>query len=291
MPADLLERRVRFGDTTYGPCLHYASIFDWVICAIEELGEKLDYTCDEIVSKGGIPYGPVDVTARMDRYPTYGDRVRITGVPVYVSDRSFQVEYELSRATSDERFGRVRVVSVTLAPDGTPEPLPGHVKERLRALTDGLDRGERLTTVDDDPVTFAAREETFAIRRIFRTPHVEAVDLGYFEDYARFVAAGLEKYLETTGTSLAGLCEATDRWPFQPREWHLTFNDMVRFEDEMTIRGSIESVDDATLAVAFDGESDDDRRIEGRIAYGCCDDTGAFVPRPKAMTDALEPVR
>jgi acyl-CoA thioesterase FadM len=291
MSVPLLERRVRFGDTTYGPCLHYATVFDWIICTIEEFGEELDYTCDEIVSKGGIPYGPVAVTAKMDRYPTYGDRVRISAVPLYVSDRSFQVEYELSRITNGERLGRVRVVSVTLAPDGTSEPLPMHVEDHLKKLADRDARPDRLDSLDDSPVTFAAEDETFTIRRSFRSPHVEAVDLGYFEDYAQFMAVALEDYLAATSPSLAALCETTDSWPFQPREWRLTFHDMVHFEDEMTIRGYVESPETAIVAYAFDGESDADRRLAGRIAYGCCDDNGVFVTPPQAMVDALEPAR
>lgn len=289
MDVEVLERRVRFGDTTYGPHLHYAEVFDWLICAVEELSVELDHSTYELVDAGAIPYAPVEVAAAMDRYPTYGDRVRIDAHPIAVGDRSLHVEYVLIRPDDGTRLGRARVVHVTIGPDGRAEALPDRVADRLRALQDD-DRPALAVDLPDAPVAFEPADQTFGIRRTFRTPHVEAVDLGYFEDYARFAAEAMEGHLAQVSRSHRSLAAATDRWPLCPRAWRFTFGDTIEFEDEVAVRAQIEAAtpEALTVAYAFDGGRSgglagsgqagghEDRRIHGRIAYGSCADDGTL---------------
>jgi len=280
---ELLRHEVRFGELSYGPLMHNATWFDLLIEATEELSHELGYTVEEIVAAGGVPYAPVAAHAEVDRYPRFEDTVVVDAVPVRIGDSHVQFAYRFRRASDGTEFGHATTAQVTIAPDGAAEPISEELRAELKPLV----------AEDREPVEIAARNpEGDGLRLahdvVFRTPHVEAAGLGYFEDYARELSICLEAFLAERGRSLRSLTDGTV--PFVPVAWDLTLEESIRFEDEIAVVGRVLATDERAVEVAYEFRrpATDDVCIRADLTYGCFDGGGervAFDP------EALDVVR
>lgn len=282
----LLERRVRFGEAC-GPLMHYATYFDLLLCAFEELGRDFEESPEDVVAGGRVPYAPVSTTARIERYPRYGDSIRVDGAPVAVTERSFTTGYTFDGKGGE--LGRGWITHMTIGTDGRAETLDPEFRERLvERRRDGPTPPD--ATAAEPPADAAATEPppdatAFEWTTTFRSPHVEAAGVGYFAEYARALAVALEEHLDARGASLGAI--SGDRYPFYPVEWTLDFRRPIRFEDTVTVRGRVaETTPEAvTIRYGFVGGTEDDRRIAGHVRYGCFDAEGertAFEKRALA---------
>jgi acyl-CoA thioesterase FadM len=295
----LLTHPVRFGDTTVGRSMHSETLFDLLAVALEELGEAVDYPFTEILSNGGTPYAPVDVRGRVSQYPVHGETVRVEGEPVEISTRSFVYQYVFRRATDGTEYCRMQATHVTIDADGDAEPLPEHVRASLSASLDAEDReltdksvgasgyptlGEyasvaEITDCDDEapPATFS---------RDFRigTPHIEAADWGYFEEYFRFISLALEEQLVSRGVDPADICEK--ELQIQPVAWHVTFEDVVPYGSTLTVNGAIQESDEESatvndaLTVRYHLDSDRGTHIRAVFEYACIGPDKSAKPVP-----------
>lgn len=276
---ELLRHKVRFGELSYGPLLHHATLFDLLIVATEELSYELGYTVEEIVEGGGVPYAPVAIHAELDRYPRYEDTVAVRAEPASIGDTNVQFAYEFASADDGTEFGRATMVQVTITPEHTAEPVSADVRERIEALGSG---GREPTRIDPRAPTGdgarLAREVTF------RTPHIEAAGLGYFEDYARELSICLESFLDDRGRSLRALTGET--YPFVPLAWDLTIEASIAFEDRIEIAGRVLSADEDAVEVAYELRRTEtgDVCIRADFTYGCFDGAGERVAfQPEAL--------
>lgn len=276
---DVLSAKVRFGDLSFGPFVHSAVFFDLLIQATEEFAYVLGESCEAITAGGGVPYAPIATWGDLHRYPRYEETVVVSATPVEVGDRSVRCEYDFA-TQSGVSIGRAQIVHVTMTPEDTPRGMPTRVRETLERLQDGT-----RTAVDIDPAAVV----TPAMERdvVFRTPHLEAGGLGYFEDYIRMLSVTLEEYLDAQGASLRELTEPT--YPYYVTGWNLTFEAPITFEDRVTIRGDVMAVrDDAvTIAYTFAGADEGDVRIRADLTYGCLDVDGEPTAFPGRGLDVL----
>lgn len=277
---ELLRHKVRFGELSYGPLMHYATFFDLLIVATEELSYEIGDAVEEIVEAGGVPYAPVAVHADIDRYPRYEDTIVVTGEPVWIGENHVQISYRLVRASDSVEFGRATLVQVTITPERTAEPVSPRVRERLESLGSG-----NGNPVEIDPRRPTGSGPGFSREVVFRTPHLEAANLGYFEDYARELSIGLEAFLEERGRSLRDLTDQT--FPFFPVSWDFTLENSITFEDEITIVGEVLGVDEEAVEIAYEfrRESVDDVCIRSDVTYGCFDGHGERVEFPAEAAD------
>lgn len=280
---ELLRHKVRFGELSYGPLLHNATFFDLLIQATEELSYELGYTVEEIVEAGGVPYAPVAIHADISRYPRYEDTVVVSAEPVSIGENHVQFAYRFVRASDSVEFGRATMVQVTITPERAAEPVSPRLRDKL----------ESLGSADRQPVEIAPRPpegDGFRFTRdvVFRTPLLEAANLGYFEDYARELSISIETFLENRGRSLRSLTGET--YPFVPVGWDITLENSILFEDEITIVGRVLDVDERAIDVAYElrRESTDDVCIRADLTYGCFDEDGERVSFP---VEAVEIVR
>lgn len=279
---ELLRHKVRFGELSYGPLLHNATFFDLLIEATEELSYELGYTVEEIVAAGGVPYAPVAIHADIQRYPRYEDTIVVDVEPVSIGENHVQFAYRFVRASDDVEFGTATMVQVTITPDRTAEPVSPELRTEIQSLG----------STDRQPVDISPRSPDgdglqFTRDVVFRTPHLEAANLGYFEDYARELSICIEELIESRGRSLRDLTD--DTYPFVPVSWDLTLEDSILFEDDITIVGEVLDVDERTVNVAYEmrRESTGDVCIRADLAYGCFDSDGERVPFPPEATEVL----
>lgn len=280
--AELLRHKVRFGDLSFSPFMHNATFFDLLIQATEELSYELDYAVEDIVEAGGVPYAPVAIQADLERYPQYEDTIVVEAEPVSVGETNVQFEYSLRRAADDYEFGTATMVQVTITPEGVAETITPDFRDRIRSFG----------STDRAPVAISAREPTGTGRRFthdvtFRTPHIEAAGLGYFEDYARQFSVALEQFLEEHGRSLRSL--TGDTYPYVPVGWDCTLEDSIRFEDDMTVVGEVLDVDDDEVTIAYEMRREEtaDVCIAADFTYGCFDEGG---DRVEFHPEALDPL-
>lgn len=280
---DLLRHKVRFGELSWGPYVHHSRLFDWLIRATEELSYELGEPVESTVEAGGVPFAPVAIRGEMTAYPRYEDTVVVAGEPTAVGESNLQMSYRFRRAADGAEFGRATMVQVTITPEHTAEPISPGIREQLAALGD-LDgdptRIDPAGPVGDGPVL--AREMTF------RTPHVEAAGLGYFEDYAREFSICLEDHLDAQGRSLRAL--TGEVVPFVPVAWDLTIERSIAFEDDVDVVGRVTDVDDRAVRVgyAFERADTGERCIAADLTYGCFDRDGARVAFPDEAIVAVE---
>lgn len=279
---ELLRHKVRFGDLSYGPLMHNAVFFDLLIQATEELSYELGYTVEEIVEAGGVPYAPVAIHADIERYPRYEDTIVISAKPVAVGDNHVQLEYRLARESDGVEFGRATMVQVTITPEHEAEPVSQELCEQLEAL--GF--------ADRDPFSVEPRHppgETAQFTRnvVFRTPHLEGANLGFFEDYARELSITLEEHLANRGRSLRSLTD--DTYPFTPASWDFTLENSIRFEDDITIVGEVLDTDGRAVDTAYElrREATDDVCIRADVTYGCYGEDGERVSFPSEAVDVV----
>lgn len=281
----LLERPVRFGDTSLGPTMHSAECFDLLAVALEELATALEYPFTDVLEAGGTPYAPVDVRGRLDWYPTHGERVVVDGSPVEVGTSSFTFLYVFTRHGDGREYGRVQATHVTIAADGTPEPLPDHVQEKLSAAvgdgsSDPLPARPALSPNQVEGATFSRDVR-------IRTPHVEAADLAYFEDYFRFISVAFEEFLEERVVPVDVACGPTGQ--LQPVGWHVSFEDVVPFGATLTVTGMVRQAGEDSFEVQYHAGADEATRIRCAFEYRCVGPRGepAAVPRP--LLDSISP--
>ncbi|UIP01499.1 thioesterase family protein (plasmid) [Halobaculum sp. CBA1158] len=277
---ELLRHKVRFGELSYGPFMHNATFFDLLIEATEELSYELGYTVEEIVDAGGVPYAPVAIHAELSRYPRYDDTVVVGVDPVAVGETNVQFEYRFERAADGERFGTARMVQITITPEGTAEPVPEDVRAELEA------RGPAgLEPIEITPRAPEGDGARFTREVPFRTPHIEAAGLGYFEDYARELSICLETFLEDRGHSLGTLTDGT--YPFVPVDWNFTLERSIRFEDDIEIVGQTLDADDRSIDIAYQlrRPATDDICIRGDVTYGCFGGDGERVAFPSEAVE------
>lgn len=281
---ELLRHKVRFGELSYGPLIHYSKFFDLLIVATEELSYELGYTVEEIVEAGGVPYAPVAIHADVDRYPRYEDTIVVTAEPAWIGDNHVQISYRFLRASDSVEFGRATMVQVTITPERTAEPISSELRERFETLGSGS-----ADPAEIDPRPPSGNGPSFTHEVVFRTPLLEAANLGYFEDYARELSIGLEAFLESRGRSLRDLTGET--YPFVPVSWDFTLEDSILFEDEITIVGRVLEAEAEAVDVAYElrRESTDDVCIRADLTYGCFDESGGRVPfAPEAIETLLD---
>lgn len=269
---ELVRHKVRFGELSVGPLLHYATFFDLVILATEELSYELGYTVEEIVAGGGVPYAPVAIHADIRRYPQYADTVVVEVEPISIGENHVQLGYRFSRAADSVEFGTASMVQVTITPEGRAEPVSDEVRAKLEAMG----------TADREPVEIEPRSlrgegPSFSRRVVFRTPLVEAANLGYFEDYARELSITVEEFLEAQGRSLGDLSGET--YPFVPFVWDFTLEDSIRFEDDILIAGEVlgSTADRVDIAYEMRRATTDEVCIRADVGYGCFDANGERV--------------
>lgn len=280
---DLLSHKVRFGELSWGPYVHHSRLFDWLIRATEELSYELGEPVESTVEAGGVPFAPVAIRGEMTAYPRYEDTVVVAGEPTAVGDSNLQMSYRFRRAADGAEFGRATMVQVTITPEHTAEPISPALRERLAAIGD-LDgdptRIEPTGPVGDGPVL--AREMRF------RTPHIEAAGLGYFEDYARELSICLEDHVAEGGRSVRELTDEVV--PFVPIDWDLAIERSIAFEDSIEIVGRATEVTERAVEVgyAFERAATGERCIAADLTYGCFDRDGDRVAFPDAALRGLD---
>lgn len=270
--------KVRFGDLSFGPLLHHTKFFDLLCRAIEEFTSHLDRTTEDIVSASGVPYAPIAVDGEILRYPTYEETVELFGRSIAYSDASFQVQYDLRRQSDGAPVANARIVHVTLDSEGEVVPLSSAAKRRLSLLG-------RNVEAESPPVLDLFRTEissdrdgsTFSREVVFRSPHMEAADLGYFEDYFRLARVAFEDYLEEQEASLRELSGPT--YPFNPFRFGIAFERSIEFQDTIRIEGKITGDGDGvtTHRYNFVGTEDGELRIRSEFHCGCFDETGTKI--------------
>lgn len=268
---ELVRHKVRFGELSVGPLLHYATFFDLVIVATEELSYELGYTVEEIVAGGGVPYAPVAIHADIQRYPRYADTVVVAVEPISIGENHVQLRYRFTRAADSIEFGTATMVQVTITPDGKAEPVSDEVRAKLEAM------GSSRKPMEIEPRPLQGEGPSFSRRVVFRTPLVEAANLGYFEDYARELSITLEEFLEARGRSLGELSGET--YPFVPVVWDFTLEDSIRFEDEILIVGEVLDTTEDRVDIAYEMRraTTDEVCIRADVGYGCFDADGERV--------------
>lgn len=283
MSLQLDEYKVRFGDLSYGPLMHWSVYYNLAIRGIEELSYKIDHPIEELVEAGRVPYAPVAVDADIERYPGYESTIQTSGRTIYVGEKSFGVEYTFREAEAEE-LATVNVTHVTLATDGEAEPIQESARERLHELRTAPAGNVRRPPSD---LAVEGKDRSFVTDVVFRTPMIEAVDLGYFTDYFRLMSTGLEEYLAERGISVR--LGNDDRYPFFATGGQFAFVEPINFEDRITIRGAVADVspDNVTVNYEFAGEDKADVRIRGRLHVGCFDDEGECVRFPRDVLERL----
>lgn len=270
---ELLERDVRFGDVGPGRLLHHTRVMHLLIVGCEAFANRLGVPFADVVSDGGVPYMPVAVRAAFDRYPRYGDTVSLHGTPVDVGDTSLTAGYVLRRADGD-RLATATVVHVTVDADGTPQPVPDVVRERVDdgvGDVPGVDHGLAPEDADvgDDP---------FGHEFTVRSPQLEAVGWGYFEEYFRAIATALEEHLDEYGRSLGDRSDPV--YPFVPTGLAFEFRRPIRFEDVVSVEGRL-AVDGADVVGHYRFGDERGPRLLGVVTYGCFDENGEPTAFPE----------
>nr|WP_273739809.1 acyl-[acyl-carrier-protein] thioesterase [Natrinema soli] len=279
---ELLRHKVRFGELSYGPLMHNATIFDLLIQAVEEFSYEVGYTVEEIVDSGGVPYAPVAIHADIERYPRYPDTILVHVAPVRVGDSHMQIAYRLVRESDDAVFGTATIVHVTITPEGNAEPITPELRNEIESLGFAPEHAVEVT-----PRSHSGDGPHFEHDVVFRTPHLEAANLGYFEDYAREAMIGLEQFIEEQGRSLRSLIN--DSYPFVPTRWDVTLENSIRFENDITIQGEVLDVSEEAVDVAYEFRRDatNDVCIRADFTYGTFDSTGERVSFAPAALDVV----
>ncbi|MFC7203254.1 acyl-CoA thioesterase [Haloferax namakaokahaiae] len=257
---------VRFGELA-GPLVHGAMFFDWQLVSTQEFARGMEYSFEELVADGAIPYAPVGVDTTVYRYPTFGETVSVDVIVSNVGNSSLKLIYEMTDGDG-EPLSTAQMTHVTIAPAGGALAHPADVKERLAERqtkrTVNVGPGEEPTGDESYP-TF---EESFSVN----SPHIESSELAYFEEYPRFADIALESHLESEGVRLADL--AGEYQPFRIRDWHWEFKSPVEFNSELTVECDVRAVDDETIRIDHTFRTAGETRIRGVSEYGCFDRTG-----------------
>ncbi|WP_089827880.1 acyl-CoA thioesterase [Halogranum amylolyticum] len=268
---------VRFGELV-GPLVHGARFFDWELVSTQVVTEAFDHAFEDIVDAGGIPYAPVVATTSVHRYPGFRDTVTVETTPISVGQSSVELLYEMTDADGDP-LATARITHITIAPEGGAQPLTETTRTAFHDALEEVDPDVGPRESDGEDGAWPSFTETFDVRG----PHVEGSELAYFEEYPRFADVALERFLESTGTSLDVLRE--DSQPFRLRDWRWEFVSPVQYESTLTVESDVRAVTDETVRVHHRLEIDDRVSIEGVIEYGNFDEEGTPIPFTPAMRE------
>lgn len=278
---ELLERAVRFGDVGPGRLLHHGRVLHLLIVGAERLADRLDDPFVDVVAAGGVPHMPVAVRAAFERYPRYGEELRLHGEPVAVGETSYTARYAL-RDADGAPLAAASVVHVTVDDAGTPQPVADDVRRRV-----GDEDGDSFPGVDHDLAADDADvgDAPFGHEFTVRAADVEAVGQAYFEEYFREFERALEAHLEARGPSLGE--RADDGVPFVPTGLAVGFDRPVQFEDRVAVEGRLAGDgDDVTGHYRLRGERR--TRLAGVVAYGRADpEDGTLTALPPGALDGL----
>lgn len=272
------EHPVRFGELA-GELVHGTAFFNWELEATQELASAVEYSLQEILAAGGIPYAPVNVKTSIDRYPRFGESLSVDVTPKDIGEHRVVLGYEFTSGA--ESLGAAEIVHVTIGPDGAALALPDHVRDSLEEMMTEDRNGQPdvvSRSVNGDHGEFT---QTFTIR----TPHIEGANLAYFEEYPRFAAIALEEHLETNGLRLGSFDEL---YPFRLRSWSWSFREPVRFETDLTVQGKIRDVSETKVVVSHEFRQNDRLLIEGITEYGCFESSGEPTRFPVEILEPFE---
>ncbi|WP_410767456.1 acyl-CoA thioesterase [Haloferax sp. DFSO60] len=257
---------VRFGELA-GPLVHGAMFFDWQLVSTQEFARGMEYSFEDLVADGAIPYAPVGLDTSIYRYPTFGETVSADVIVTHVGDSSLKLIYEMTDGDG-ETLSTAQMTHVTIAPEGGALAHPTGVRERLaeRQTKRTVDVGPAEEPSSDE--TYPTFEGTFSVN----SPHIESSELAYFEEYPRFADIALESHLADDGLSLAKL--AGDKQPFRIRDWHWEFKSPVRFNSELAVECDVQEVTEDTVRVNHTFRTEGKVRIQGVTEYGCFDREG-----------------
>lgn len=273
------EQPVRFGELA-GELVHGTAFFNWELEATQELASAVEYSLQDILAAGGIPYAPVSAETSIDRYPRFGESLSVDVIPIDIGEHRVVLGYKFT--SGEESLGEAEIVHVTIGPDGTALALPDHARDRLEEM--------RTTDENVQPKVVSSRSMSgdngeFTRTFTIRTPHIEGADLAYFEEYPRFAAVVLEEYLEANGVHLSSFDE---RYPFRLRSWSWSFREPVRFETDLTVRGTILDVNETEVVIFHEFRQNDRLLIEGTTEYGCFDSSGKSTCFPVKILELFE---
>lgn len=107
--------------------VHCATFTDWQLISTQEVVAAWDYSSEEILAAGGIPYAPGGVSSSVNRYPPVGDIITVETVPRSVGDSSEELVYEV--ADGDRKgLTTARTNQVTVPSYRDALSLPDHVR-------------------------------------------------------------------------------------------------------------------------------------------------------------------
>lgn len=273
-------RAVRFGELA-GPLVQGSVFFDWQLLSTQEFASAIDYSFEQLLAADEIPYAPVSVRTRIDRYPGVGDRIAVETTPLQVGEHRMALRYEFLDGTG-ESYGDSRITHVTISPDGTAKPLPEAVRTRASedaiADTEGLGFEFGAEQPGNADPTYS---DSFEIRR----PLIEGSALAYFEEYPRLATIALERYLDGQGVSLPAIDD--NRHPFRLRRWEWSFNAPVSYGTVLTVNAEVVDISKERVLVAHTFEQERRALIEGVTEYGCFDADGEPVAFAECIREAL----
>lgn len=283
------EYPARFRDFTVGELFEHTRFFDLLNDGIETLMGEIGHELRDVVASNGIPYAPVDCRGVVICYPSYQETraIQIHATPVEVADRSFVVDYEFRRDDVDEPFCRIQQTHVTIGEGGAATSVPDGLRSQLEQMIvnrTALDTG-RVPAPPGPPISDAA---DFSRQVQFRSPHIEAAQLGFMGEYFRFIATAFESHLESRGISMADASRSAP-YPFLPRTFRFEFHSPIRFEDHVIVRGAVMDLEPAHATVRYDLIDADDgtRKIAGTTRYGCIGAGGSPTRYPQEYRSAL----
>jgi acyl-CoA thioesterase FadM len=272
------EHPVRFGELA-GGLVHGAAFFNWELEATQELASAVEYSLQEILAAGGIPYAPVSVKTSIDRYLRFGESLSVDVTPRDIGEHRVVLGYEFTSGA--ESLGEAEIVHVTIGPDGTALALPDHARTRLGDMITEKTGTQPAAASQSTGDTHGEFTRTFTIR----TPHIEGADLAYFDEYPRFAAIALEEYLEINGLCLSSFDEL---YPFRLRSWSWSFGNPVRFETDLTVSGEIIGVSETSIFVSHEFRQNNRSLIEGTTEYGCFDSSGEPTTFPARILEQFK---
>lgn len=281
------DHPVRFGELA-GPLLAGPRLFDYQLISTQAVTKAAGHSFETIVADDGIPYAPVEVRASVQQYPTFDDTLTVQAEPLAVGETSLEILYEV-HTDADELVSQARIVHVTIAPDGGALTIPADVRDTYRTQT--VDRDVTVGSGADTPTAeagagsndadaFATISDTFDIR----SPHVENSRLAYFEEYPRFAAVALERYLDDSG---APVPLADGPTPLKLADWAWEFRSPVPYRADLDVTADVVGVTEEHITVEHTFAVDGEACIVGTTTYGGFDTDGQARPLPEEIRAAV----
>lgn len=278
----LKTRAVRFGELA-GSLAHGSAFFDWQLISTQEFAAAIGSPFEQLIADDEIPYAPVFVQTRINRYPSVGDRIAVETIPHQVGEHRIDLCYEFLDGTG-KSFGVSQISHVTISPDGSAKPLPEAVRARVtKHVTDHTDAPTLEFGFDGEQPANPKRTygESFRVHR----PLTEGSELAYFEEYPRLATIALENHLTEQGVSLPEITD--DRHPFRLQRWEWSFNAPVGYGTTLDVNATITDISEETVRVVHTFEQDGRACIEGWTEYGCFDPDGEPIVFEERTRSAL----